>query len=219
MSSGSVIDLSHVLALETPVFPGDPPVALEVLDATSWPKPDGTRALNCGRIATGLHTGTHMDAPFHFYGDGTTIERVPLEQCAGPALLVRLRDHGPLAEITPADLTPYAVALRGTGRVVLDTGWSRRWGQPEYFTEHPVLTGEAATFLLEHGVRLVGVDFPSVDRPPYPAHLALLGAGAVIVENLAHLDRIVAGRFTLVALPLPIAGRDGSPVRAVAIVE
>jgi len=103
-----------------------------------------------------------------------------------------------------------------TRKAVLNTGWAQKWGEPGYFTEHPRLSGEVAEFLIACGVHLVGVDMPSVDRPPYPAHVALLGSGAVIVENLTNLDAIGSQVFQIFVVPLKIRGRDGSPVRAIA---
>ncbi len=135
----------------------------------------------------------------------------------GPALLVDLSGLGAGGEIESRDLEPYRDRMRKAGRVVLHTGWWRRWGTPDYFTAHPVLSGEAAEFLVESGVLLVGVDTPSVDRPPFPAHLALLGNGVLIVENLTNLAAIGREIFQLVILPLRISGRDGSPVRAIAM--
>jgi kynurenine formamidase len=158
-----------------------------------------------------------MDAPFHFFGEGHPIDRVPLEQCVGPAVLIRLPHHGAGTQITKEDLMGYCDALCETRKVVLNTGWYRRWGDHAFFVEHPVIAGEAAEFLVECGVHLVGVDMPSVDRYPFDAHVALLGHGAVIVENLTNLDAIGGERFYLVALPLKIIGRDGSPVRAIAM--
>ena len=114
-------------------------------------------------------------------------------------------------------VAPHAERLRKTRRVVFNTHWHHRWGADDYFTAHPVITGPAAKFLVDCGVVLVGVDTPSVDRPPYPAHLELLGAGLLIVENLTNLDSITGDEFELIALPLAIHGRDGSPVRTVAV--
>ena len=108
--------------------------------------------------------------------------------------------------------------LRRVPKVILNTGWASRWGTPEYFTDHPCLSAASAEFLVECGVHLVGIDMPSVDRPPFPAHLALLGNGVVIVENLTNLREIGADEFELAALPLSLVGRDGSPVRAIASV-
>jgi kynurenine formamidase len=156
-----------------------------------------------------------MDSPFHFYGEGKTFEEIPLEQCVGEAVLVRLPNHGAFAPICPQDILPFQASIRETGKVVFDTNWSLRWGEPAFFLDHPEITKESAELLLEWGVHLVGVDFPSVDRAPYPAHLAFLGSGAVIVENLTNLSAIRTERFHLTALPLNLVGRDGSPIRAI----
>jgi kynurenine formamidase len=209
------IDLSYPIEAGMPVLPNYPPVEITILDATSRQEPGGPLHLNSSRIAIGLHTGTHMDAPFHFIHAGKTFERIPLEQCAGPAVLVRLPDHGPGAPITPQDLVAHESSILETRKVVLATGWHRRWGGPAFFTEHPVITRAAAELLVDWGIHLVGVDFPSVDRPPHEAHFAFLGSGAVIVENLTNLNAISGDRFYLTALPLNLVGRDGCPVRAV----
>lgn len=213
--SQQYIDLSYPIEPQMPVLPNYPPVEITILDSTAQQEPKGPRHLNSSRIAIGLHTGTHMDAPFHFFGDGKTFEAISLEQCIGQATLVRLPAHGSYAPITPNDVSAYRDSIRETGKVVFDTNWSLRWGDPAFFLDHPEITQETAELLLEWGVHLIGVDFPSVDRAPYPAHLAFLGKGALIVENLANLSAITTERFHFTALPLNIVGRDGSPIRAI----
>lgn len=212
-----MIDLSYPLDPATPVYPDYPRVAITILDATDRPANGGARHLNSSHVSIGLHCGTHMDAPFHFFGDGPTIDRIPLERCVGPAALVRIPADVHRGQIEPAHLAAAADAIRRTGRLVLNTGWHARWGAADYFEAHPVLSGAVAEYLVELGVGLVGIDTPSVDRSPYPAHLALLGNGVLIVENLTNLDAIHSAVFTLAAIPLALRGRDGSPVRAVAI--
>lgn len=214
--SQRLIDLSYPIEATMPVLPNYPPVEVTILDSTGEQEAGRPRHLNSSRIAIGLHTGTHMDAPFHFYGAGKTFEQIPLEQCVGEAVVVSLPNHGHHAPITPQDLMPYRETIRATGKVVFNTGWYRHWGEQAFFLDHPEITQEAAEALLEWGVHLVGVDFPSVDRSPYPAHLAFLGSGAVIVENLTNLDAIRTEKIYLMALPLKLVGRDGSPIRAVA---
>jgi arylformamidase len=209
MISGRIVDLSHPVGPDSPVFPGDGPVQVTILEETS---------MNLSRIEFSLHTGTHMDAPFHFFNGGETIDRVPLDRCIGAACLVDLRNVTVGGEIRREHLEARADTLCRTRAVVLQTGWSAHWGGDRYFSEHPCLTEEAARFLVDCGVQLVGVDMPSVDREPYPAHRVLLGSGVLIVENLTNLDAIGADRFQLVVLPLKLAGRDGSPARAIAIV-
>lgn len=215
-----IIDLTHPLDPTTPVFPDYPPVAVKILEAIDVSTPVGRRALNSSQVTIGLHCGTHVDAPAHFYNARPTMEQVALEKCVGPALLVDLTPKTLPAQsvIDVADLAAYGGQLRETGKVILKTGWAARWGDPTYFTEHPVITGEAAQFLVDCGVHLVGVDTPSVDRPPFAAHLVLLDNQVVILENLTNLNAIPTPRFQLVALPLKLSGREASPVRTIAIV-
>lgn len=215
-----IIDLTHELAPATPVFPDYPPVAVTVLETVGQATPDGRRALNSSVITVGLHCGTHVDAPAHFYNARPTMAEVPLEKCVGPALLVDLTPGTLPAHsvIDVADLAAYAEQLRAVGKVVIKTGWAAHWGDPAYFTDHPVITGAAAQFLVDCGVHLVGVDTPSVDRPPFAAHLVFLDNEVVILENLTNLDVLPATPFQLVALPLKLTGREASPVRAIAMV-
>jgi Predicted metal-dependent hydrolase len=207
-----MIDLSHPLSVDTPTYPGDPAPRIDVLDSTSYSTPTATRHLNSSYLGVGLHCGTHMDAPYHFFGDRHAIDHVALENCVGPALLIRMQEQ----EIRREHLLAYQDRMREVRRVVLNTGWHQRWGQADYFADHPVLTGDAAQLLVDCGVVLIGVDTPSVDHYPFPAHLALLGNDVLIVENLTNLDRISSERFNLSAIPLRIVGRDASPVRAIA---
>ena len=111
--------------------------------------------------------------------------------------------------------------LQGAEFVLLRTGWSARWGREDYFRGFPCLTGEAARWLVEHGVRGFGVDTCSVDPPDstaLPVHHALLGGQVLIVENLTNLEALPEGSFPFLALPLPLHDADGGPVRAVAMV-
>lgn len=212
-----VIDLSHSVDPTTPVFSGYPPVEIRVLESTRYLIPGGRRALNSSQLSIGIHCGTHIDAPFHFFEDGATVDQIDLGHCVGETQLVRLDIPGD-GEIERGRLTGYRDQLIRCGKVVLSTGWEHQWGRPEYFTHHPVLTPDAADFLVECGVHLVGVDFPSVDHPPFLTHVALLSHNVLILENLANLSEIRAQLFQLVAVPLKFTGRDGSPVRAIALV-
>jgi len=203
-----IVDLSQPVGPDTPVFPGDGPVRIEIVDRTT---------MNLSRIELSVHTGTHMDAPFHFFQEGAAIDRVPLERCMGLAALIDLRGIPAGSEIFREHLEGYRDTLRQAHLAVLHTGWSKEWNGPLYFRDHARLSGDAAEFLVDCGVELTGVDMPSVDHAPYPAHRVLLSAGVAIVENLTNLDAIGADLFELIVLPLKLAGRDGSPVRAIAI--
>jgi arylformamidase len=203
----TLVDLTRPLAAGMPVYPGDPEVAIEPVE----PAP----GVRISRMRLGTHSGTHMDAPAHFFPGSPTIDRIPPEQCCGAAVLIRGRGA---RVIDARALEPFDAALREARKAVFDTGWSARWGAPGYFIDHPVISEGAARYLVDRSVHLVGIDAPSVDAAPYASHRALLGAGAVIVENLANLDRVAAPVFQLWALPLAIAGGDGAPARVFAVV-
>ena len=214
------VDLSHPLDQSTPPFPGDDPVEVKVKTSIPADLPPGTPGyLNTSILRVSLHTGTHMDAFFHFYHGRATIEQIPLAQCMGTALLVDFSHKRAKEDITKDDLAPLRESLSRTPKVLLNTGWAQYWGQPLYFTDYPALTGAAARFLVDCGIELVGVDTPSVDYSPNDAHFVLLGNDVLIVENLTNLDQIGQSLFEFTALPLKITGRDGSPVRAIAVVE
>ena len=221
-----LIDLSHPLDADTSPWPGNPGVDVDVLAAIPGERAPTFRLkagepVRCNTTAfrTCNHTGTHMDAPAHFYNGVPTIERVPLDHCIGLATLVDASHLGARGEITPADLVAYQVAIARTRKVVIRTGWSSRWGHDDYFREYPFLGDETAVWLVERNVHLIGVDTPSVDYDPNPAHYRLLGSHAVIVENLTRLESIGRDVFELIVVPLPLRGLEASPVRAVARFE
>jgi kynurenine formamidase len=222
--SARIIDLSHPLASTTPPWPGNPPVEVQVVSripAERGPRDRGAPgepvACNTTAFFTCNHTGTHMDAPAHFYNGVATIEQVPLETCIGRAALVEVRQIKPRGEITPAFLIPFEGDITATGKAVFWTGWSSRWGDPNYFDDYPVLSEATAVWLVERGVHLVALDTPSPDRDPHPVHYVLLGANMVIVENLNGLERIGRTLFDLIVVPLPLRGLEASPVRALAV--
>lgn len=218
--SQQIIDLSYPLDAATPPFPGNPPVEIVVQATIPAEHPVGVAgAMNVSRLHTGLHVGTHLDAPFHFYQEGATIDQIDLADAIGPAVLVNLGQKAAKAEITPEELLPHQQAIIQVRRLVLNTGWASHWGQADYFTDFPVISAATAQLLVSWGVSLVGIDTPSVDTYPYPAHFALLGNHTLIVENLTNLDAIQQTLFQFIALPLKITARDASPVRAVAVLN
>jgi kynurenine formamidase len=191
-------------------------VETKFLDRARWNAPE-VRHVNSSRFAMNVHCGTHMDAPFHFLDHGRTIDRIPLEWTYGAATLIRLSSKGPATQITREDLQPWGESLRRTGKAILQTGWSSRWMQHDFFGEYPIITVEAARFLVECKVHLVGVETGSVDYAPNDTHLVLLGNDCLIIECLTCLDQVPHDEFLFAAFPLALQGLDGSPVRAVAI--
>lgn len=218
-----MIDLSHPLEPATPPWPGNPPVEFKVLSAIPPERGPGDRGeagapvlCNTSQFLLSSHTGTHMDAPAHFYNGVPTIEQVPLDQCIGRAVLVDVRKIGHRGEIKPGDFTAREKEIKAAGKVVFWTGWSSRWGHDDYFVDYPILGEPAARWLVERGVHLVGFDTASPDRDPHAVHYTLLAANMVIVENLRGLEQIGQDAFDLIVIPLPLKGLEASPVRAIA---
>lgn len=214
MAVMELVDLSVPIESGMPVYPGDPEVSIGPALTVAA---DGVNVLG---LHLGSQTGTHVDAPFHIDDGLPTLDELPLDRFFGPAVVVDARGLPPRSAIGPA----YFAMIAGLAPIVLvATGWSAHWGTDDY-AAHPFLTEEAAALLVESGVRTVGIDALSVDPTPaadFPAHRVLCGAHAVIAENLAALDRVLAaqamGRQVEVSLlPIRLSGADGAPVRAVA---
>ena len=212
-----IVDLSHPVDDDTPVYPGDPVARFSPAATVAA---DGYNVLH---VRMGSQTGTHVDAPYHFLDDGARVDELPLEYFLAPAVIADIRGKPPHGRIEWADLEPCADRL-GPGRILLlHTGWDEHWGTDAYF-DHPFLTGDAAERVVAAGVRTVGLDALSLDETVvggepadgFAAHLAVLGAGGVIVENLRGLGAVTGTDPVLSVLPLRFVGADGAPVRAVA---
>ena len=213
-----IIDLSQPVHNDSPVYPGDPIVSFTPAATVAQDR------YNLLHVRMGSQTGTHVDAPYHFFNDGAPVDELPLDLFFGPAVIADVRGKDRRGRIEWEDLAPVADRL-GPGRVlVLHTGWDQHWGSAGYF-DHPFLTGEAASRVVATGVRAVGLDAPSLDETVlsepstghFAAHRAVLGAGGVIVENLTNLSAINTPHPILSVLPLRFTGADGAPVRAVAL--
>lgn len=212
------VDLSHPVESGMPVYPGDPQVR------TGPAATLAEHGFNVLHVQLGSHSGTHVDAPYHFLADGARIDQLPLELFLGPALVVDLRGRRPRTPVEWDDLAPYATRLVPGRLLVLHTGWDVHWGTTDY-EAHPFLSGDAARRVVDAGVRTVAVDALSLDETVaggegpggFAAHEAVLGAGGVIVENLRGLSGLRTDEPVLSVLPLRLAGADGAPVRAVAL--
>jgi kynurenine formamidase len=168
------------------------------------------------------HAGTHLDAPHHFVDGGTTMEALVLEKCVGPARIIDLTFIQPHELIGVEHLTPYADKIGPGARLLFKTGWSAYADTPDYRDRLPRISLPLAEWLAGRQIALLGVEPPSVadvnDKKELTAvHQALLRAGIIIVEGLANLDALRRDQVTFIALPLKLAGGDGSPVRAIAI--
>jgi kynurenine formamidase len=213
-----VVDLSRRVDGNTQVYPGDPEVHLE--PATTL----AAHGVNVLGVHIGSHSGTHVDAPYHFVECGARIDEVDPSLFVGPAAVLDVRGKGPRERVTAEDLRPYENRLSGGIIAVVRTGWEEHYGTPRYY-DHPFLDRGAAQLLLDAGVRTVAVDALNVDETMpegeqpegYPAHHLILGAGGVIAENLANLGAIDFPEPLISLLPIKLGGSDGAPVRAVAL--
>lgn len=205
----TVVDISVPIHDAMSVYRGNP--AVRVRPAMTLAR-DG---VNLSEICLGSHTGTHVDAPRHFVRGGVGIDRVDLKRFVGSAWVADLRDvrRGIAAE----DLERAGIP-RGTSRVLLRTRNSRLWHPARAFTtEFVYLAPDGADWLLQRGVRLVGIDYLSIEGfhlTGAPTHRRLLGAGVPIVEGL-DLYRAEPGRWNMIALPLRMENGDAGLTRAV----
>ncbi len=163
---------------------------------------------NLSRLAFGVHTGTHVDAPSHFIDGAGSVESVSLDALIGPALVVDARD---VAEEIGVELVERELA-EGCERVLFATRNSELWDEASFRSDFVEISPQAASLLVERGVRLVGIDYLSIGEPE--THRELLSHGVVLLEGL-DLREIEAGRYRLICLPLNIVGADGAPARAV----
>jgi arylformamidase len=202
-----LIDISLPIREGMIVYEGDPDISV-----TSALALDRGDPANVSRLTLGSHTGTHMDAPRHFIAGASGIDTVPLDTLIGPALVAEV-DAERLIE--PSHLA--GLPLADHRRVLLKTRNSALWDRPAFSRDYVALSLAGARLMIERGVKLVGVDYLSVEAfgaEGHPVHKTLLGAGMVILEGL-DFRRVTPGVYELYCLPLRIAGGDGSPCRAV----
>ena len=203
-----IVDLSHEIHEGMFKFPGayHPEVEME---QTGFYERDKCVV---HRLVLGTHAGTHVDAPYHFFADGKTIDQIPLEWLVAEAVVFDLSGKGPGEPITEEEVD---VSKVGEGQVALiKTGWFRRWGA-DFYENPPRFPAELARKLVERGVVALAVDIPL----SHEVHKVVLGAGRLLIENLTNLDEIRSERVKLLALPLKLRGGDAAPARVVAIVE
>jgi arylformamidase len=203
-----LFDVSVPLTDGMPTYPGNARYTLTPVKRVA--KGDSS---NVSALSLGTHSGTHVDAPRHFFDDRPGIDGLPLDVLIGRARVVEIA--GPRRGINARDFD--GVTLDGETRVLLKTGNSALWASREFQADFAFLDEGGARFLLERGVRLVGVDYLSIEqfkRPGAPVHHLLLDRGVVIVEGL-NLNGVAPGPYEMFCLPLDVVGGDGAPARVV----
>ncbi len=202
-----LIDVTVPLDASLPTYPGNTPFSLDAIKRIA--RGDSS---NVSTLHMSAHSGTHVDAPRHFFDNAGGAEGLPLEMLIGRARVIEIMSRKGIDadELAAADLSEDI-------RVLIKTSNSRLWGSAEFHKDYVGVTEAGAKYLLDHGIKLVGVDYLSVERfktPGAPAHHVLLGAGIIIIEGL-NLRDVEPGVYDLFCLPLPVVGCDGAPARVI----
>ena len=204
-----IIDISVPISNDMHVYPGDPLVDIQPASKIA----DGAIS-NSSRLTFGSHTGTHIDAPRHFIEGRMSVDQLPLDTLVGKAYVAEFTatEHIRPKELEDADIP------KGTRRILLKTINSKLiWRSKSFRQDFVYLAEDSATWLLDRGVRLVGIDYLSIEQfhsPTHRVHMDLLNANVVILEGL-NLNGVSPGEYTLCCLPLKIKGGDGAPARAI----
>src|SRR5262245_38272936 len=201
-----LIDVSVPLDATTPTYPGNTPYSLEAIKRLA--RGDSS---NVSTIHMSAHAGTHVDAPRHFFDDRPGADALPLDLLIGRTRVVEIGAR----QIDAESLA--AIDLSEDIRVLIKTHNSRLWGTPEFHADYAGVTESGARHLVDRGVKLVGVDYVSVEKfktPGAPAHNVLLGGGTIVIEGL-NLRDVDPGVYDMYCLPLLVVGSDGAPARVV----
>jgi kynurenine formamidase len=216
LAAGPWMDLSHSIGPQTPtmaIFP-----APSVTRVLSLPKDPA----NITQFQMVVHQGTHIDAPCHIFADGPSMGEISPERFTGRGVVVQMTKN-PFDIIDVTDFKNADVAIEAGDIVLVDTGWHRHV-RTSLYEQHPSFSETAASWLVEKGIKLVGVDFATPDlsplrRPPnftWPVHLILLGNGILVGEHLTNLSALANQRVEVLFSPLNIDGSDGAPARVLA---
>lgn len=211
----NIIDLTHPFSENMTLFPGTPK---PVFKQKSTYEENGYREK---QITITSHIGTHIDAPAHAMKNGKTLDQLPISNYVGSGICIdvsELRGKEIPLSIIEKDFQP----KKHTAFIILHSGYYKKWGSDEYLQNFPVLSSQAAEYIVSCGVKGVGVDMISVDptdSTTLPIHIVLLGNNIVIIENLNNTQELLNKEFTFHCAPLPIFDADGSPVRVYATID
>ena len=213
-----VIDLTLTISESIPTFPGSPKP-----NFINWEsiKKNG---YNLELLFLSTHTGTHIDAPYHFLKKGQKIHQISLKRLVTEAVLIKIR-KGSDQSITKTNIEKFEKKhgrIDDGSTVIFHTGWQKNLQKKSYFVKNPGLTKSAAKYLVSKKINLVGIDSPSIDLgkdDKFSVHHILAKNEILIVENLANLDKIHSEKFHLIVAPLKLKNATGSPIRAMALVD
>jgi kynurenine formamidase len=208
-----IVDLSHALTANTPVYPGDPVPSFSIATTIE------NEGYNLFNVFLGSQTGSHVDAPYHFSNQGATIDKMDLKYFVGNGLIIDVSYKRSKEEILLEEIEKHERQIESADIVLFKTNWYKKAGEPEFY-EHPYLSKMGGEYLLSKGIKTVGIDAINLDATggsKFPIHDMFSAANGIIAENLAYLDKVDFEKPFIIFLPLKLIGCDGSPVRAVAI--
>jgi len=222
--TNTIIDLTHPIAEQMPMYPGTVAPTLHVSHNHN------DHGFQETFINMYSHTGTHMDAPAHLFPDGLTLEKYPVEQFVGSALVIDCRQLKKGEKISMKLLEEKGNVIDKADFLLFLTGHSAYWGQPDYFFDFPVLTDEVIDWINDHKLKGIGIDASSFDPVTIGDvdnaidglhnHRAILKTNhTLLLENLCRLEEVGNEIFTLYALPLNTVNADGAPARIIATIN
>lgn len=201
-----IYDVSVPISSEMPVYPGDPVTQVERVSSIANGQP-----CNLSRLSCSLHMGTHIDAPYHFVDSGIKVDQIPLNLLTGRTKVI---------EFTATRIDPFVLKEIDLGehvRILFKTRNSYLWSSNRFVEDYVYVTPEAAEILVESGIKVVGIDYLSIEQfgsKTFQTHHTLLGNGVVIIEGL-NLAEIEPGDYEMICLPLKIKDADGAPARVI----
>lgn len=199
-----LIDISHTLNNQTPIYPGDYRTSLSVYRSI------GEDHYNSFLLQSCLHTGTHVDLPLHLLHDNRTVDAFPIDRFIGRGVFLDVCGEDPITMKPAYEDIDFEQSV-----VLLYTGFDRFYFDEKYFSHHPRVNDELAEFFLAQNIKMLGMDMPAPDYPPFKFHKALLAKDIIVLENLTNLQSLVGiNAFEVSALPLKISA-EASWVRAV----
>jgi kynurenine formamidase len=213
-----VIDLTLTISEKIPTFPGSPQpnfINWETIEKEGY---------NLELLFLSSHTGTHIDAPYHFLKKGQKIHQIMTRRLVTEAVLIKIR-KGSDQPITKDDIEKFEKKhgrIDDGSTIIFNTGWQSNLKKKFYFLKNPGLAVSAARYLASKKINLVGIDSPSIDLgkdEKFSVHHILAKSGILIVENLANLDKIHSEKFHLIVAPLKLKNATGSPVRAMGLID
>ena len=209
------VDLSHVIENGMPVYPGDPEPLLEKVASIE------EEGVNLTRLVTGSHVGTHVDAPLHFVEGGFSLDEISLSTLIGEGVVLDLSYKGVGSGVSWEDFEKFSYLVREGDIVLVYTGTSDHWGEEGWdYKKFSFIEESGARWLLEKGVKMVGIDCMSVEKFGFSepvTHRLLLSSGVPLIESLSkRLGELAGKRVFVICLPLKLGGVDGGPARVIA---